>query len=141
MMHDSPFRIDPVLNLARNQMELVAEIHRIHLAIVSGKDETQVLQFEATAFDRMMTQAIPAVIREIGALGVIVSSPACRDGRYGAVVTLIDRAVEAFYVPIVRIINAASMVGDFRPTAVLNPDLFAHIHSELSVNWTRRGDD
>jgi hypothetical protein len=141
MMHDSPPRIDPVLNLARNQMELITDIHRVHLVIVSGKDETQVLQFEASDFDRMMTRAIPSVIHEIRALGVIVSSPVYRNERYGAIVTLIDRTTEAFYVPIVRVVNADTLVGDFRPTTVVNSDLFDRIHAELEANWLRRGDD
>jgi hypothetical protein len=141
MMHDSPPKIDPVLNLARGQMELVANIHQVHLAIVSGKDETQVLQFEPADFDVMLREALPSLIHEIRALGVIVSSPASRDGRYGATVTLIDRTIEAFYVPIVRMINADSMVGDFRPTSVTNENLYKRIYNELSVNWLRRGDE
>lgn len=141
MMHDSPPRIDPVLNLARNQMELVPDIHDVHLAIVSGKDETQVLQFSGECLEQMMYAEIPALIREISALGVIISSPTYRDDRYGAIVTLIDRSIEAFYVPVVRIVNADTLVGDFRLTDVEQTALFERIHAELSSNWIRRGDD
>jgi hypothetical protein len=141
MMHDSPPRIDPVLNLARNQMELVSDIHETHLAIVSGKDETRVLQFSDQGLQQMMLAEIPALIREIGALGVIISSPTYRDERFGAVVTLVDRTIEAFYVPIVRIVNADTLVGDFRSTDVERAGQFERIHAELSSNWIRRGDD
>jgi len=141
MMHDSPPRIDPVLNLARNQMELVANIHMVHLAIVSGRDETQVVEFDEDSLDEMLQEAIPSLIFEIKALGVILSSPARTSGRYGAVVTLIDRTLEAFYVPIVRITNSDMLVGDFRPTEVANPTLYGRVHDELRANWLTRGDD
>jgi len=140
MMHDSPPRIDPVLNLARNQMELVANIHLIHLAIVSGKDETKLVEFDDLYRDEMMNVSLPALIREIKALGVIISSPAPRAGRHGAVVTLIDRTLEAFYVPIVRLTNADTMIGDFRPTDVAQPGHYERIHGQLSANWISRGD-
>ncbi len=141
MMHDSPPRIDPVLSLARNQMQLVENIHRTYLAIVSGKDETQVVEFDHLCFADMMDRGIPELIREIRALGVIISSPVPDAERYGAVVTLIDRTVEAFYVPIVRIINADQLIGDFRPTDVVDPERYARIHTELSLNWIRRGEE
>ena len=139
-MRDNLPVIDPVLSLARNQMELVANIHLVHLAIVSGRDETQVIAFDDACFDRILNEEIPAVIREIAALGVIISSPTSRASRFGAVVTLIDRTIEAYYAPIVCIVNAETMVGDFREAAVANPRLYERIHGELSVNWLRRGD-
>ena len=138
MMHDSPPRIDPVLTLARNQMERVKNIHVAHLAIVSGKDETQVITFDEASQGWMFHEDIPALIREIRALGVIVSSPAPCGGRYGAVVTLIDRALESFYAPMVRTANAETMVGDFRPTPVTNANLYERIYAELCVNWLRK---
>lgn len=141
MMHDLPSRIAPVLNLTRKQMELDSNIHNEHLAIVSGRDETQVLQFEDAAFDRMMGSEIPSLVREINALCVIISSPARETNGYGAVVTVIDRDVESFFAPIVRIRNADSMVGDFRATAVPDPARFERIQTELSVNWLRNGGD
>jgi hypothetical protein len=141
MMHDLPSRIAPVLNLTRNQMELDSNIHSEHLAIVSGRDETQVLQFDDTSFERMMNDEIPSLVREINALCVIVSSPDRASKGYGAVVTVVDRNVESFFAPIVRIRNADSMVGDFRPTAVPNPGLFERIHGDLSVNWLEHGGD
>jgi hypothetical protein len=140
-MHDTPPRIDPVLNLARIQMECVKDIQLTHLAIVSGKDETQVLQFRADRFDAMMSREIPSLVEEIRALGVILSSPSNRDGRHGAVVTLIDRTLETFYVPIVKIINADSMVGDFRRTTDGNTQPYERIRVQLRLNWARRNDD
>jgi hypothetical protein len=141
MMHDLPSRIAPVLNLTRNQMELDSNIHNDHLVIVSGRDETQVLQFDDTSFERMMNDEIPALVREINALCVIVSSPARASKGYGAVVTVVDRNVESFFAPIVRIRNADSMVGDFRPAPVPNLGLFERIHADLSVNWLENGGD
>ena len=140
MKRDNPPRIDPVLNLTRNQMELVKSIHLVHLAIVSGRDETQVLEFDDSCFEQMIHDEIPALVREIKALGVIISSPKPKAGRYGAVVTLIDRTIEAFYAPIVRIVNAETMVGDFREASVTDAAMFERIHSELCVNWQRRRD-
>jgi hypothetical protein len=140
MMRDNPPRIDPVLNLTRNQMELVKNIHSVHLAIVSGRDETQVLEFDDSCFEQMIQDEIPTLVREIGALGVIISSPLPKAARYGALVTLIDRTIEAFYAPIVRIINAETMVGDFREASVTNPGMFERIHAELRANWHRRRD-
>jgi hypothetical protein len=139
VMHDTPPRVDPVLNLARIQMESVTDIHLTHLAIVSGRDETQVLQFRADNLAAMLAAEIPSLVREILALGVIFSSPATREGRYGAVVTLIDRTLEAFYVPIVKIINADDLVGDFRPTSVEDPKRYERIRTELRANWAKRG--
>jgi len=141
MMHDLPSRIAPVLNLTRIQMELDANIHSEHLAIVSGRDETQVLQFDDAAFDRMMRDEIPALVREINALCVIVSSPVREVKGFGAIVTIVDRDVESFFAPIVRIRNADSMVGDFRPAAVPNPALFEHIQADLGANWLETGGD
>jgi hypothetical protein len=140
MMHDLPARITPVLNLTRNQMELDTNIHSDHLAIVSGRDETQVLQFDDAAFDRMMGEEIPSLVHELNALCVIVSSPAPEANGFGAIVTVIDRAVESFFAPIVRLRNADSMVGDFRPAGVPYPSLFDRIHADLSVNWLENGD-
>jgi hypothetical protein len=140
MKYDSAPRIDPVLNLARDQMAQVPNIHVAYLAIVSGRDETKVVQFDAVSFDRMINDSIPYLIDEIDALGVILSSPTRVDGRYGAVVTLIDRMLEAFYVPIVRITNADPFIGDFRPTDVPNPELYARIREELCANWAARED-
>jgi hypothetical protein len=122
-------------------MELVANIHLIHLAIVSGKDETKLVEFDDIFCDEMMSEALPSLIAEIKALGVIISSPTQRAGRHGAVVTLIDRTLEAFYVPIVRITNADTMIGDFRPTDVAQPGRYERIHRELSTNWISRGDE
>ncbi|MGD0473177.1 MAG: hypothetical protein ABSB70_08150 [Candidatus Velthaea sp.] len=141
MMHDLPSRIAPVLNLTRNQMELDANIHSDFLAIVSGRDETQVLQFDGAAFDRMMSDEILALVREIHALCVIVSSPSHESSGFGAVVTVVDRHIESFFAPIVRIRNADSMVGDFRPADVPYPTLFERIHAELSVNWLENSGD
>ena len=141
MMHDLPSRIAPVLNLTRNQMELDANIHSDHLAIVSGRDETQVLQFDDAAFDRMMGEEIPSLVREINALCVIVSSPAQEAKGFGAVVTVVDRDVESFFAPIVRIRNAESMVGDFRPTTIRNAALFERIRTDLRANWLENGGD
>jgi hypothetical protein len=141
MKHDLPSRIAPVLNLTRNQMELDSNIHREHLAIVSGRDETQVLQFDDAAFDRMMRDEIPSLVREISALCVIVSSPAQGAKGFGAVVTVVDRDVESFFAPIVRIRNADSMVGNFRPTEVPNADIFGRIQVDLGVNWLKKGAD
>jgi hypothetical protein len=140
MMHDLPARITPVLNLTRNQMELDTNIHSDHLAIVSGRDETQVLQFDDAAFDRMMGEEIPSLVHELNALCVIVSSPAPEANGFGAIVTVIDRAVESFFAPIVRLRNADSMVGDFRPAGVPYPSLFDRIQADLSVNWLENGD-
>jgi hypothetical protein len=137
-MHDSPPRIDPVLNLARNQMELVSAIHLTHLAIISGRDETRVLEFDETVRARMVETTIPSLIAEIEALSAILSSPARKNGRYGAVVTLIDRTLEAFYVPIVRIINMEPLIGDFRPTEIPDPLRFDRIFEELRANWVKR---
>jgi hypothetical protein len=128
-------RIDPLLTLARIQMELVSAIHLVHLAIVSGKDETRLIEFEGISAERMMNDELPDLIGEISALGVILSSPTRIAQRYGATVTLIDRTLESFYVPIVRITNAATLVGDFRATAVPDPEKFERIHARLSANW------
>jgi hypothetical protein len=140
MMHDLPARITPVLNLTRNQMELDTNIHSDHLAIVSGRDETQVLQFDDAAFERMMGEEIPSLVHELNALCVIVSSPDPEANGFGAIVTVIDRAVESFFAPIVRLRNADSMVGDFRPAGVPYPSLFDRIHADLSANWLENGD-
>jgi hypothetical protein len=140
MMHDLPARITPVLNLTRNQMELDSNIHSDHLAIVSGRDETQVLQFDDAAFDNMMGEEIPSLVHELNALCVIVSSPAPEANGFGAIVTVIDRAVESFFAPIVRLRNADSMVGDFRPAGVPHPSLFDRIRADLSANWLENGD-
>ena len=140
MMHDLPARITPVLNLTRSQMELDTNIHSDHLAIVSGRDETQVLQFDDAAFERMMGEEIPSLVHELNALCVIVSSPAPEANGFGAIVTVIDRTVESFFAPIVRLRNADSMVGDFRPAGVPYPSLFDRIHADLSVNWLENGD-
>jgi hypothetical protein len=141
MKHDSAPRIDPVLNLARNQMQRVANIHRIHLAIVSGKDETRVVEFDQSSVERMLNEALPALINEIGALGVIHSAPTEIDGRYGATITLIDRLLEVFYVPIVRLTNADTLVGDFRPVSLRNPQRYDRIYAGLSLNWLAHGED
>jgi hypothetical protein len=141
MMHDLPSRIAPVLNLTRSQMELDSNLHSDHLAIVSGRDETQVLQFDDAAFERMMGDEIPALVREINALCVIVSSLDRESNGFGAIVTVVDRNVESFFAPIVRIRNADSMVGDFRPASIPNPVLFERIHADLSVNWLENGGD
>lgn len=141
MMHDSAPRLDPVLNLARNQMARVPHIHAVHLAIISGKDETQVVEFREETVERMLHEAIPAIIAEISALGVILSSPVRHNGRYGASVLLIDRLFEAFYVPIVRCTNADVLIGDFRPATAIAPEIYADIHAQLSANWLVRGDD
>jgi hypothetical protein len=140
-MYDLPSRIASVLNLTRSQMELDANIYCDHLAIVSGRDETQVLQFDDAAFERIMSNEIPSLVREIGALCVIVSSPAHESTRLGAIVTVVDRHVESFFAPIVRIRNAGSMVGDFHPAGIPNAALFDRIHADLGVNWLKNGGD
>ena len=140
MKHEIPPRLNPVLNLARTQMEAVTNIHLVHLAIVSGRAETQVLQFKPSAFNDLIAREIPALVREIDALCVILSSPLREGKRYGAVVTIVDRALEAFSARIVRITNADTMVGDFRAVDVCDPAVFKRIHEELSLNWHKHRD-
>jgi hypothetical protein len=140
MIYDSGPRIDPVLNLARDQMQHVTNIHLVHLAIVSGRDETRLLEFEESSLERMLNDAIPSLIAEIAALGVILSSPARIDGRYGATVMLIDRTLEAFYVPIVRLTNADTLIGDFRTIDVSDAVRYTRIHAELGTNWLTHDD-
>jgi hypothetical protein len=131
MIYDSGPRIDPVLNLARDQMQHVTNIHLVHLAIVSGRDETRLLEFEESSLERMLNDAIPSLIAEIAAR---------IDGRYGATVMLIDRTLEAFYVPIVRLTNADTLIGDFRTIDVSDAVRYTRIHAELGTNWLTHDD-
>lgn len=138
MMHDSRHSADPVLELARNRMELVQNIHAVHLAIISGDDETGILQFDDADYDRMLQHSIPALVHDTQALSVIVSSPDVGSAREGAIVALMERTLETFYAPIVRSSNADLLIGDFRPIDAIDKNRFGPIFEALVSNWSRR---
>ncbi len=138
-MHDSRYSIDPTRSLARGRMELVPNIHLVHLAIVSSTDETHLLEFEDTDRERMFERTLPIFVRETGAAGVIISSPAAGAVRSGAIVAFMERTLETFYVPIVRISNADPLIGDFRATRAVDTNRYGPILDALVANWIKRG--
>ena len=138
MMYDSRPWAHPARDMARSHMETVPHLHRINLAIVSGRDETHLLQFEDRDWERMIEQTIPAFVREIEAVAVIVSSPAPSDVRDGVHVMMMERSLETYYVPIVRISNADLLIGDFRSTSDVDPNCYGPILEALIANWIGR---
>lgn len=134
-MHDSRPATETILDLARSRMELVRNVHRVHVAIISSNDETGVLQFDDADFEQMTEHAIPALVRDTQARGVILSSPTTlHQPREGMLVAVMERALTMFYVPVVRISNADLLVGDFRPTAAVDPERFVPILRALAMN-------
>lgn len=137
-MHDSRSWTSSASEFARRRMSLVPNIHLVHLAIVMGRDEVHILDFHDPDEERMLAHTLPGFVREADAVGVILTSPARDPGRDGAIVTLMERTIETFYVPIVRITNLDWLIGDFRSINPVEPDRRAPILDELVANWLKR---
>jgi hypothetical protein len=137
MTYDSRPWTNRARDLARSQMELVQNIHLVHLAIVSGRSTMHRLEFEDADYAGMIGQTLPALVRDAGAIGAIVSSPARNARREGVIVALMERTIEMFYVPIVRSINADVLIGEFRTLSPVSSVRYAALLEALVANWLK----
>lgn len=137
MTYDSRPWTNRARDLARSQMELVQNIHLVHLAIVSGRNAMHLLEFEDADYARMIGRTLPALVRDAGAIGAIVSSPALNARREGAIVALMERTIATFYVPIVRSTNADVLIGEFRTMNPVSSPRYAALLEALVANWLK----
>ncbi len=138
MIPDGELWTNPARELARRQMERVAAITSVHLVIVSTRERFHVVEFGPADCGRMLAATIPALVRSTGASSAIVTSPAENHGRAGAIVALMERTLETFYVPIVRIVNTDTLIGDFRSTSAFDRNRYGPILEALIGNRIAR---